>query len=120
MLDGITIEIVLLILIGFIMFISIIVGLIQGFRKNTYYFCATIVFWIIFWITAPLVTGNLIFANDIPDEKDTFNGKYYLNLGGSGAYPYTVIIDQNGVIKEIFVKALHYEDLKNAVENLIK
>ena len=64
MLDGITIEIILLILIGFIMFVSIIVGLIQGFRKNTYYFCATIVFWIIFWITAPLVTGNLIFANE--------------------------------------------------------
>ena len=64
MLDGITIEIILLILIGFIMFVSIIVGLIQGFRKNTYYLCATIVFWIIFWITAPLVTGNLIFANE--------------------------------------------------------
>ena len=64
MLDSITIELVLLILIGVIMLISILVGLIQGFRKNTYYFCATIVFWIIFWITAPIVTGNLIFANE--------------------------------------------------------
>lgn len=63
--------------------------------------------------------SDLVFANDIPDENDTFNGKYYLNLGGSGAYPYTVIIDQNGVIQEIFVKALHYEDLKNAVENIL-
>lgn len=72
------------------------------------------------YIKSHYPNSNLIFANDIPDEKDTFNGKYYLNLGGSGAYPYTVIIDQNGVIKEIFVKALHYEDLKNAVENLIK
>ena len=52
------------------------------------------------------------------DENDTFNGKYYLNLGGSGAYPYTVILDENGVIQEIFVKALHYEDLKEAVENI--
>ncbi len=60
--------------------------------------------------------SNLIFANDIPDENDTFNGKYYLNLGGSGAYPYTVIIDENGKIQQIFVKALHYEDLKQAVE----
>ena len=64
--------------------------------------------------------SNLVFANDIPDENDTFNGKYYLNLGGSGAYPYTVIIDENGIIQEIFVKALHYEDLKQAVESISK
>ncbi len=64
--------------------------------------------------------SNLIFANDIPDENDSFNGKYYLNLGGSGAYPYTVIIDENGVIEQIFVKALHYEDLKTAVETIFK
>lgn len=64
--------------------------------------------------------SNLVFANDIPDENDTFNGKYYLNLGGSGAYPYTVIIDKNGIIQEIFVKALHYEDLKNAIDTIIE
>lgn len=64
--------------------------------------------------------SNIVFVNDIPDETDTFNGKYYLNLGGSGAYPYTVILDENGVIQEIFVKALHYEDLKQSVENIIK
>lgn len=62
--------------------------------------------------------SNIVFANDIPDENDTFNGKYYLNLGGSGAYPYTVLLDENGVIQEIFVKALHYEDLKAAVEKI--
>ena len=64
--------------------------------------------------------SDLIFANDIPDENDTFNGKYYLNLGGSGAYPYTIIIDENGRIQEIFVKSLHYEELKNAVEALLQ
>ena len=63
--------------------------------------------------------SSIVFANDIPDENDTFNGKYYLNLGGSGAYPYTVIIDENGVIQEIFVKALHYEDLKGAVDKIL-
>lgn len=62
--------------------------------------------------------SDIIFANDIPDENDTFNGKYYLNLGGSGAYPYTVVIDESGVIQEIFVKALHYEDLENAVKKI--
>ena len=61
----------------------------------------------------------MIFSNDIPDEKDTLNGKYYLNLGGSNAYPYTVIIDEFGVIQEIFVKALHYEDLQNSLEKIL-
>ncbi len=64
--------------------------------------------------------SNIIFANDIPDENDTFNGKYYLNLGGSSAYPYTVILDENGVIQELFVKALHYEDLKQAVDSILE
>ncbi len=62
--------------------------------------------------------SDLVFANDIPDENDMYNGKYFLNLGGSDTYPYTVVIDQNGVIQEIFVKALHYEDLKGAVEKI--
>ncbi len=65
-------------------------------------------------------TSQIVFANDIPHETDTFNGEYYLNLGGSGAYPYTVIIDENGIIQEIFVKALHYEDLKTAVDKILK
>lgn len=63
--------------------------------------------------------SSLIFANDIPDDNDAFNGQYYLNLGGSGTYPYTVIIDENGIIQEIFVKALHYEDLKQAINNIL-
>lgn len=62
--------------------------------------------------------SNIIFANDIPDKSDTFNGEYYLNLGGSGTYPYTIILDEFGVIQEIFVKALHYEDLENAVKKI--
>lgn len=63
--------------------------------------------------------SDLIFANDITDDPDAMNGIYYLNLGGSGAYPYTVIIDEDGIIQEIFVKSLHYEDLKTAVEKII-
>ena len=63
--------------------------------------------------------ANLIFANDISDKQDDFNGEYYLNLGGSGTYPYTVIIDEFGVIQEIFVKALHYEDLQNSIETIL-
>ena len=59
--------------------------------------------------------SNLNFACDTEGEA------YYTLLGGRGTYPYTVIIDADGVITDVFVKALHYEDLKGAVEtNLAK
>ena len=64
--------------------------------------------------------SNIIFAADIPDKNDELNGEYYLHLGGSNTYPYTVIIDENGIIQEIFVKALHYEDLKDAVDAILE
>lgn len=49
---------------------------------------------------------------------DTENAGYYTALGGRGSYPYTVIIDENGIITEIFYKSLHYEDLKTAVDSI--
>ncbi|MDO4420413.1 MAG: hypothetical protein Q4B92_08655, partial [Ruminococcus sp.] len=55
--------------------------------------------------------SDLIFA------CDTENAGYYTALGGRGAYPYTVVIDQKGVITQVFFKALEYEDLKEAVDN---
>ena len=60
--------------------------------------------------------SNIVFAKDTPNESDSFNGLYYTSLGGRDTYPYTVIIDENGVIIEKFVRALEYEDLKNVVE----
>ena len=60
--------------------------------------------------------SKIIFAKDSINENDTFNGLYYTSLGGRDTYPYTVIIDENGVIVEKFVRALEYEDLKNVVE----
>ncbi len=56
---------------------------------------------------------ELIFATDYSD-----NGieSYYTSLGGRGTYPYTVIIDKNGIITNIFVDALEYDDLKNAID----
>lgn len=57
--------------------------------------------------------SNIIFA------CDTDNAGYYTTLGGRGTYPYTVVIDQNGVVTEIFFEALEYEDLKEAVEKIL-
>lgn len=56
--------------------------------------------------------SKIIFAEDVTDEG------YYAKLGGRGTYPYTVILDENGVIAEIFVSALEYDDLKNAIEKI--
>ena len=72
------------------------------------------------YVKAYYPDSEIIFANDIPDENDTFNGIYYLNLGGSNAYPYTVIIDENGIITHIFEDSLHYDDLKEAIETIKK
>ena len=50
------------------------------------------------------------------DGGEGFTGEYYTALGGRGTYPYTVVLDENGIIVEIFVSSLHYEDLKTVVE----
>ncbi len=57
--------------------------------------------------------SKIIFASDLAEEG------YYSMLGGRGTYPYTVILDENGVITNVFVEALHYEDLQQAVETIL-
>ncbi len=69
--------------------------------------------------TAPEYVGQyypnskITFASDLAEEG------YYSMLGGRGTYPYTVILDENGIIANVFVEALHYEDLQQAVEELL-
>lgn len=53
------------------------------------------------------------------DEGEGLNGEYYTALGGRGTYPYTVILDQRGVIAEIIVSSLNYETLKASVEAIL-
>ena len=54
--------------------------------------------------------SKITFARDLTDEG------YYTMLGGRGTYPYTVVINEEGIVIEIFYKALTYDDLKNTVE----
>ena len=54
--------------------------------------------------------SNITFACDLDGEG------YYSMLGGRGTYPYTVILDDSGVIVKIFFEALEYEDLQEVVE----
>lgn len=55
--------------------------------------------------------SDIIFATDIEGEG------YYTSLGGRDTYPYTVILDENGIVLHKIVSALEYEDLKEYVED---
>ena len=56
--------------------------------------------------------SKIIFAQD--NESD-MNGAFYDLLGGIGAFPYTVVLDENGVIVASFPSSVTYEDLQKAI-----
>ncbi|MBQ8769225.1 MAG: 4Fe-4S binding protein [Oscillospiraceae bacterium] len=59
--------------------------------------------------------SNLTFLADYAID-DVGTSGYYSTLGGRGTYPYTVVLDEDGVISKIFVSSVTYESLKAAVE----
>jgi len=60
--------------------------------------------------------SNIIFAHDLaPDNENS----YYSTLGGTGTYPYTLILDSDGIIRKVIYSSVTYEDLKDEVEKLI-
>lgn len=61
--------------------------------------------------------SDIIFAKD---DGEGFYGTFYTALGGRDTYPYTVILDEDGVIVKIFVNALEYEDLSDIIEELLE
>ena len=56
------------------------------------------------------------FARDYPLDETGLYGGYYTSLGGRDAYPYTVILDENGIILATFISSVEYEELKEVVE----
>ena len=68
------------------------------------------------FISTYYADSNIIFARDFTDGTSTVE-QYYTALGGRGTYPYTVILDENGKVISLFVSALEYEDLQQAVES---
>lgn len=68
--------------------------------------------------TAPAYIKEHYPNSDLIFACDTENAGYYTTLGGRGTYPYTVVLDHEGVITEIFFSSLEYEDLKEAIENI--
>lgn len=56
-----------------------------------------------------------------PDSKITFavdNDKYYNRLGGRTTYPYTVVLDEDGIIVSVTIGSLTYEELKATIDGI--
>lgn len=51
------------------------------------------------------------------EDTGRYNGDYYLQLGGGEGYPYTVVLDKNGIITETKVGSMSYEEMQTLVEN---
>ena len=62
--------------------------------------------------------SSLNFLADYAIDQIGTSG-YYTTLGGRGTYPYTVVLDDSGVISKIFVSSVTYDMLKVAVEEAI-
>ncbi len=58
----------------------------------------------------------IVFALDYPLDEFGLTSGYYTSLGGRGTYPYTVILNEDGIIETIFVSSLTYEELCSAVD----
>ncbi len=61
----------------------------------------------------------ILFAKDYALDETGLTSGYYTSLGGRGTYPYTVILDENGIIQTIFVSSLTYDELKTAVDAVL-
>lgn len=66
------------------------------------------------FITKYYPDSKIVFAKDY--DADGTEG-YYISVGGRGEYPYTVILDERGVILKTFSSTVEYEDLKELVES---
>ncbi len=72
--------------------------------------------------TAPAYIGK--YYPDSPvvfswDNGEGFTGEYYTALGGRGTYPYTVVLDEKGIIQKIFFSSVTYEDLQIEVDKIL-
>ena len=68
------------------------------------------------YIASHYPDSSLVFAVDDAADATGLNGAYYTALGGRGAYPYTIILDENGIVLAVFVSSVEYEDLQEVIE----
>lgn len=60
--------------------------------------------------------SKITFACDYAVDDYGLYGGYYTALGGRDAYPYTVIIDESGIIIKTFISSVEYSELKEVIE----
>ena len=51
------------------------------------------------------------------DRSESYYSNFYLLLGGSGYYPYTIVLNAEGVITDIRIGSMSYDEMKNLIEN---
>ena len=61
--------------------------------------------------------SKIIFAQDNPDAT---YGEFYNLLGGIGSFPFTIVLDEKGVITATFPSSVTYDQLVEAVEGSTK
>ena len=66
------------------------------------------------FIAGTYPSTKILFSYDTDDMCGGIS--YYDALGGTGGYPVTVILDENGVIIASVQDSMHYEDLKTIVD----
>ena len=70
------------------------------------------------YIAGNYADSRLNFLADYALDQTGASG-YYTTLGGRGTYPYTVVLDADGLITKIFVSSVTYDMLKAAVEEAL-
>ena len=60
------------------------------------------------------------FAVQFAYDYGAAQNDYYTLLGGRGAYPYTLILDEQGVIQQVIFTSVTYDDLKAAIDPLMQ
>ena len=72
------------------------------------------------YIASHYPNTEMVFAFDFIPEGGSIENGYYTMLGGrNNAYPYTLVLDKDGVVTHVFVSSVTYDMLKTAVDEAI-
>lgn len=59
------------------------------------------------------------FAVQFASDYGMMQNDYYTLLGGRGAYPYTLILNEQGIVQQVIFSSVTYDDLKAALTPLL-
>ena len=71
------------------------------------------------YVEANFKDSYMLFGYDIPYEDDDSYDHFFTMFGGGDSYPMTVIIDEEGVIVEVILDVVHYDELKAIVDRVL-